>query len=238
MLLVLELALLVLAADVHARGHVRDAHGGVGGVDALPARAAGAEDLDAQVAGVDVDLDVLGLGQHDHGGGGGVDAAGGLGDGHALHAVHAALVLEHGEGALALDLERDLLVAAVVVLVGGEDLDLEPLGLGVARVHARELAGEDAGLVAAGAGADLDDHVLAVVGVAREHAHADLLAELVDARRPVDELLLGEARASRRRRSRRRAGLRRRRPSAPPRGSCCVSSWTCCSSAWARAASV
>ena len=73
-----------------------DADGGVGGVDALAARAAGAEDVDAQVVRVDLDLDVLGLGQHEDAGGGGVDAALRLGDGHALHAVDAALVLQPG----------------------------------------------------------------------------------------------------------------------------------------------
>ena len=94
-------------------------------------------------------------------------------------------------GALAADLERDLLVAAVVVLVRREDLDREALGLRVARVHARQLAGEDAGLVAAGAGADLDDHVLGVVRVAGEGIGADLLGELVEQPAAVDELLLG-----------------------------------------------
>ena len=58
-----------------------------------------AVDVDPQVVGVDGDLDLLGLGHHQHAGGGGVDAALALGDGHALHAVHPALVLEPGPGA-------------------------------------------------------------------------------------------------------------------------------------------
>ena len=113
-------------------------------------------------------------------------------DGHALHAVHAALVLQGRVGALAAHLEDDLLVAAVVVLAGAEDLDLEALRLGVAREHAGQIAGEQGGLVAARAGADLDDHVLGVVGVAGEHAAADLLAELVEQPAAVAELLLRE----------------------------------------------
>ena len=82
-------------------GHVGDAHGGVGGVDALPARPGRAEDVDAQVVGVDLDLDLLGLGQHEHAGRRGVDAALRLGGRHPLHAVHAALVLQPGPRRLA-----------------------------------------------------------------------------------------------------------------------------------------
>ena len=54
LLLVLELALLVLAADHDAGRHVGDPDGRVGGVDALAAGAAAAEDVDAQVVLVDL----------------------------------------------------------------------------------------------------------------------------------------------------------------------------------------
>src|SRR5689334_25447956 len=47
--LVLQLRLLVLLADDQAGGKVRDAHRGVGGVYALPARPRRAEDVDADV---------------------------------------------------------------------------------------------------------------------------------------------------------------------------------------------
>ena len=40
--------------------------------------------------------------------------------------------------------------------------------LGVADVHPVELGGEQRGLLAAGAGPDLDDHVAVVVRVARQ----------------------------------------------------------------------
>src|SRR5690606_9985585 len=110
----------------------------------------------------------------------------------ALYAMHAALVLEERVGALAAHLERHFLEAAVVALVAAQLFDVEALALRVARVHAGQLAGEEAGLVAAGAGADLDDHVLGVVGVAREHAHADLLAERLEGVPALDELGLCE----------------------------------------------
>ena len=49
----------------------------------------------------------------------------------------------------------------------------------VARVHAVEVAREQARLVAAGAGADLDDDVLVVVRVARQHHDLELVLELL-----------------------------------------------------------
>ncbi len=75
-------------------GHVGDPDGGVGGVDALAAGPAAAEDVDAQVVVVDGDVDLLGLGQHQDAGGAGVHPALRLGDRHPLHAVHAALELQ------------------------------------------------------------------------------------------------------------------------------------------------
>ena len=51
---------LVLALDGDARGDVRDAHGGVGGVDALTARAACVVYVDANVIGINLDIDIVG----------------------------------------------------------------------------------------------------------------------------------------------------------------------------------
>ena len=135
-----------------------------------------AVDVDLEVVRVDLDVDLLGLREHRHRRRGGVDAALGLGLGHALDAVRAALELEHRVGAVAADLER------VGALAGVERLGLEPAPLGVAGEHAVEVAGPQARLVAARALADLDDHVALVVGVALDHREADLLLELLQAR--------------------------------------------------------
>ena len=62
----------------------------------------------------------------------------------------------------------DLLEPAEPRRAREQDLDPPPLPLGVARVHAEELGGEEAGLVAAGAGADLEDRVPLVVRVLRD----------------------------------------------------------------------
>ena len=111
--LVLVLALLVLDLDHQAARQVRDAHRGVGGVDALAARPGRTLDVDAQVALlVDLDLDLVRLGQHGHRRGRGMDAAARLGLRDALHAMDATLVLETAPGAVGADLEDDLAQAA------------------------------------------------------------------------------------------------------------------------------
>ena len=141
---------------------------------------------------VDLDLDVLDLGQHGDGRGRGVDAPLRLGRRNALHAVHAGLELHLRVDLVALDAERDFLEAAALGLVGVDLLDLPLLEVGVARVHAVEVAREDGGLVAAGARADLDDDVLVVVGVARKQHDLELFLELGQRRLELLDLLGGE----------------------------------------------
>ena len=74
--------------------------------------------------GVDLHVDLLGLGQHGDGDGRGVDAALRLGRRHALHAVDAALVLQPGEDAAALDLGDRALDPAELALVVFHHLEL------------------------------------------------------------------------------------------------------------------
>ena len=175
---VLQLRLLVLHRDDDPGRLVGDPDRRVGRVDRLPAGPGRAIDVDLEVLRVDLDLDLLGLGQHRDGRGRRVDPALRLGLRHPLDAVGAALELEHRVGAVAADLERDLLEAADL---GGrlrEHLGGEAALLRVAGEHLVQVAREQRGLVAARAGADLDDHVLVVVGVALDHRQADLLLEL------------------------------------------------------------
>ena len=112
-----------------------------------------------------------------------MDPALGLGLRDALDAVGAALELEDRVGALALDREGDLLEAADLGRRLRERLGREAALLGVAGQHLVEVAGEQRRLVAAGPGADLDEDVLGVVGVALDHRQADLLLELLEPRR-------------------------------------------------------
>ena len=93
---------------------------------------------------------------------------------------------------VALDAERDFLEAAALGLVRVDLLDLPLLELGVARVHAVEVAREDGGLVAARARADLDDDVLVVVRVAGQQHDLELVLELGQPRLELLDLLGGE----------------------------------------------
>ena len=58
--LVLDLAALVLAGNHNAAGKMRHAHGGVGGVDTLTARAARVVHVHADVIGTNLDVDIIG----------------------------------------------------------------------------------------------------------------------------------------------------------------------------------
>ena len=134
-----------------------DAHGGIGLVDVLAASSRRPVGIDAQVRLADLDVHILHLRQDGDGGRGGVDAAPGLGLGHPLNPVDAALELQPAEDALAGDRGDDLLVAADLALGDGVNLHPPAVEGGVALVHAEQVAGEERRLVAAGPGPDLED---------------------------------------------------------------------------------
>jgi hypothetical protein len=163
---------------------VGDPHGRVGRVHALAARARGAEHVDLQVVVVDLHLDRLGLGRDEHARRRGVDAALGFGHRYPLHAVHAALVLQPGPGAvaaLALHRDRGVLDPAQAGDGGVQDLGLPAAPLGVTLVHPQQVPGEQRGFLAAFPRLDLEDGVAVVVGVARHEQLAQLLLEFLAA---------------------------------------------------------
>ena len=105
----------------------------------------------------------------------------------------------------------DLAVAAVLAAALRQDLDAPAPALGIARIHAEQVAGEDRRLVAARRGADLEEHIVVVERIGR---HQQSL-ELGSRRRPW--LARGRRSPAGRARARRRPG---RRPSrAPPSSS-------------------
>src|SRR5688572_23553230 len=121
-----------------------------------------------------------------------MDAALGFGGGHALHAVAARLELEARVRALAHHPRDHLLVAARLARALGDDLDLPAVPFGEARVHAEEVAREKRALVAAGAGADLEEQVAIVVRVLRQQHALQVLGERGLARAAGPDLVLGE----------------------------------------------
>ena len=121
------------------------------------------------VGRIDRDVgDRIGFGQHGDGARGRVDPSLRLRLRHALHAVAARFELELRIGACPDDARDHLLVAAELGGRCRHDLDLPAVALGVARVHPEEVAREERRLVAAGAGADLEEDVALVVRVLRQ----------------------------------------------------------------------
>src|SRR5436190_3000919 len=166
--LVLQLRLLILLRDDQPRREVRDAHRGIGGVDALSSRTAGAEDVDPQVLVLDPDVDLFRFRQHGDGRRRGVNSSLGLRGRHALHAVYPALPAHGSKGTIAGHLEDGFLDAAERALGVRDRLPPPPRALDEPRIHAVEIGREQRGFVAARAGADLDDGVAVVQGIVRE----------------------------------------------------------------------
>ena len=102
----------LLLARVGIGPHVAQSHAAIDLVHVLATGTAAAESVPLDFALVDVHIKGLCLGQHGHAGSAGVYTSLGLGDGHALHAVHARLIFQGAIDIVARDTEHDLLVAA------------------------------------------------------------------------------------------------------------------------------
>src|SRR5688500_18048431 len=192
LLAVLVLAPRVLALDHDAGRKVGEAHRRVGLVHVLATCSARAVGVHAHVGGVDFHVGRLGLRHHRHGGRRRVDAPLGLGGRHALHAVPAGLELELRIGTCADHARDHLLVATGVARALRDDLDLPAVPLGEARVHPQKVAREERAFVPARAGADLEEEVLLVVGIARQQHALQVLLERGGAAPALAQLLLGE----------------------------------------------
>ena len=173
--LVLQLRLLVLRLNHKAAGKVRDAHSGVGRVNALTTRAACAIHIDAQIVLIDVDLDLVGLRKHGDRSGRRMNAALAFRLRNALHAVHAALELHDGINLVALHLELDFLIAASIGGAHIHGFGLPALRVAEAQVHLVQIARENGGLVATGGSTNLDDDVFLIGGIARNEHVFDFL---------------------------------------------------------------
>ncbi|MNT04166.1 hypothetical protein D3C72_1387340 [compost metagenome] len=160
---------VVLAFHHQPRRQVGDAHGGIGLVDVLAARAAGTERVDAQVIGVDDDFrHLVGFGHDRHGAGRRVDATLRFGGGHALHAVRTGLELQAAIGAVAVNTRDHFLVAAQFRGAFRHQLDAPAARFRIARVHAQQVAREQRAFIATRARADFQEHAAPVIGVARQ----------------------------------------------------------------------
>src|SRR5438552_18172332 len=146
---------------------MRDPHGGVGRVHALPAFAAGAVDVDLEVVVVDDDVRLFSLRQHRHRRRRRVNATLRLGRRHALNAMDTGLELELRVRPSANDLEDHLFEAALIRLAGGQLFGLPTVTLRVTAVTLVEIAGEERGLFSAFSGPYFHDDVRFVEWIAR-----------------------------------------------------------------------
>ncbi|MGY4341489.1 hypothetical protein ACVWW3_006395 [Bradyrhizobium sp. LM2.9] len=88
----------------------------------------------------------------------------------------------------ALHLRDDFLVAADAAFARRDHLDLPALKAREPLVHPEQIAGEQRGLVAAGAGADFQHHVAVVHGVLGQQSEADILDQVLDLWRQLTAL--------------------------------------------------
>ena len=144
-------------------------------VDMLAACATRSQCVDPEVGIIDRDIDLGDFGQNRDRSCGGMDAACGLGVGNALNAVNTGFELELGEGTAATDLGNDLLEPAHGAFAGGDHIHLPSLLGCVAFVHPKQIAGEKRGLVASGAGANLDDDIAGVHRILGQQRQLELL---------------------------------------------------------------
>src|SRR5262245_50882000 len=192
---VLVLTALVLALDFQLVGRalpVPDADGALGLVDVLSTGAAGAHLLPVDVLGADLDLDLVRLGQHGDRRCRRVDAALLLGLGNTLDAVPAALVAEVLVDLVAGDAEDDFLEAALLTGTERDVLDSPAHVAPIVRVHAIEIARKQGGLVAAGAGPNLQDEAVEILARINEEEVLEPALQSVAASAEAGQLLLRE----------------------------------------------
>ena len=158
----------------------------------LAARAGRPVDLHFDVLRPEVDIGLLHLRQDGDRRRGRVHPAAGLRLGHALHAVHAGLELQPGIGSRAADHEVRLLDAAKLRLAVVQKLHGPAARGGIETVHPEKAVRKQGALLAAHAGADLEDDVLAVVRVMGQQQDSKLLLECGGALLCAGQLLLAQ----------------------------------------------
>ena len=121
-----------------------------------------------------------------------VDAALRFGRGHALDAMRARLELEVRERASADDAADDFLVAAVLAGALRQHFDAPALHVGIARIHAKQIAGENRRLIAARARAHFQVDVAVVARILRQQQLRELFFLALQPRVETGQLFAAE----------------------------------------------
>ena len=109
-----------------------------------------------------------------------MDTALAFGGRDALHAVAARFEFQTAVRPESDNAGDDFFIAAQLAFVGGNDFDLPAVALGVAAVHAQQIACKQRGFVAACSGAYLDEDVFVVVGIFGQQEFLQFGIERVD----------------------------------------------------------
>ena len=149
-------------------------------VDVLTAGARSSEGIHPQVGLVDFNgLGFIRLRHHRHRAGGGVNPALGFGLRHPLHPVGTGFKLECPIDRTTRNAGNDFLVAAMLTIIGADNLDLPALAFGITHVHLEQVTGENRRLIAPGAGTNLQEYVLAIVGILGQHQALELFVQFL-----------------------------------------------------------
>ena len=153
-----------------------DAHGGIGPVDILSARAAGAVGVDLQIFLIDLNRDVVAeFGKRIGGGERGMASRIAVERRDAHKPVNAAFRLEVAVGELSFHAKRHALDARLLARLQIDNFILEALALEPAPVHAHENARPVARLGSARAGVNEEKAVVAVETPGKETDQFDLV---------------------------------------------------------------
>ena len=150
----------------------------VGFVDVLTTGPAGAKGVNAHIGRVDRDrLRFVRLWHHRHGAGTGVYATLRLGGWHPLHPVPTRFKLQAAIDPLARDPNHHLFVPPQ--LTGGltQQLGAPTLAVGVAQIHAQQVAGKQGRFIATRPGPDFHKRRSFIVRVARQQHALQLTAQ-------------------------------------------------------------
>ena len=132
------------------------------------------------------------LREHGHRAGGRVNTALGFGRRNALHTVSARLKLQFRIGAVSDHADDHFLIAAKITLALRDNFRFPALTLGIAHIHAEQVARKKRRFIAARAGTDFQEDVPLVVRISRQQHDLEILIELLKLLAALRELRLGE----------------------------------------------
>src|ERR1051326_7501719 len=167
---VLVLRTLVLALDDDAGGDVGHAHSRLRAIHVLAAGAAGAEDVDAKVFGLDIDVDVVfDLRVDEDGREGSMASRVGVEGRDADEAMDADFRLQQSVGIFAVDFDGGGFDAGAFAVEAIGNDGAEAVTLSPAQIHAQKHLGPVLALGAAGTGVDGHDGALGIVLAGEQH---------------------------------------------------------------------